>query len=631
MGQILRINKLIIVGRTYKRSLVFDYTLNIIQGDGYSGKSLVLRLIDYCLGSNDTIDLSVQKELGEFCDEVFAEVSIGGRVFTFNRHLKTRFSEIRIYLSSFDAHKDYSPWKKNLGETNDYIANELGISLHSVLRKKPGSSDLIEENISFRDFMRFVYIKQGELGTNNFLDQRNVFVSRKNKEVFKIINDLIIPDIEQIETQIRFKQNEYNRIDKINSGLIEYLNNKNASNLFELENERGNIDKEIKNAQDKKNILISEKKSVETDMYRQLKTDISEIDTSLDKLYEHKSNLLLSIKNKEVLLDDYKSEISKMNATIEAMKKIKITEHENKCPLCNSMLEAENSPQESLEDVELVYEQLVKKIAGLEKVLETEQGKFKEIEEEIDKNKSRKSIFINAINEYRNNMQIPNLSEIESLNSLIRDLQNEKNKLNSLCDVHSDVNANGVTLERLSAEISKLQKQKNDLKKLTLNEENLFRELNEYYRLAMAQFKFGNTSLEETYISKEDYLPYYSGSNVTRHTSGCLLICMQIAYLGAILKLCDNELFNCYHPRLLMLDTVSNNIGTNNNGSDSLDPQTYEELYKYLIELAASNQLFIIDNTPPTINVKHKSFLFHRDGLKGLIDIEKNEYVSVDV
>ena len=55
----LIINKLRIEGKNYRRTLSFDNSLNIIAGDIYSGKSLILRLIDYSLGKSQ-ISLEAQ-------------------------------------------------------------------------------------------------------------------------------------------------------------------------------------------------------------------------------------------------------------------------------------------------------------------------------------------------------------------------------------------------------------------------------------------------------------------------------------------------------------------------------------------------------------------------------------------
>lgn len=151
---------------------------------------------------------------------------------------------------------------------------------------------------------------------------------------------------------------------------------------------------------------------------------------------------MLSIKNKELLLDEYKSELSKTEATLEAMKKIKIKEQECKCPLCNSLVKPGDVTHNKVEDIEYVGEQLSKKIVGLEKLLSNEREKIYQIDANIEKDNYKKRIFLNALNEFKQNLEMPYLAEIESINSLIRDLQEQKNKLNSLYDMHNEMEAN---------------------------------------------------------------------------------------------------------------------------------------------------------------------------------------------
>ena len=71
----VKLKKLIIEGKEYRRTLDIDSQFIMIRGDGFSGKSLVLNLIDYCLGAKaEIIDLNVQEELSQYCDEVFLEM-----------------------------------------------------------------------------------------------------------------------------------------------------------------------------------------------------------------------------------------------------------------------------------------------------------------------------------------------------------------------------------------------------------------------------------------------------------------------------------------------------------------------------------------------------------------------------
>lgn len=626
----LKLKKLIISGKTYKRTLDIDDSIIMIRGDGFSGKSLVLNLIAYCLGGKaELIDLEVQTELALYCKEVFLELEIDEKRYTINRNLKEDKNVINIYLCSYNEHKEYSPWKKNVEEANDFIANELQIPLHFILRKKSGSKDYNKEKLSFRDFMRFVFIHQGDLGTNQFLKNDNTFLSGKNKEIFKIINSLINPDLEEINNEIQINQNEYNKIEKINGGLEDYLGKRDATILIELIKSKEKIQQSIDELVGKKKSILANNENKSLELYSKLKIDIRKSDEFILEKDNELSNLKLSIMNKEVLLRDYIEEEKQLSATLEAIKKVKIVEHSERCPLCHtSILIKEEQDDNSYEDIEKAFNHIKDKVETLKELINNDNQKIITIQSGYEKLHSKKMIYISALEKYQENLSIPYLSEIESINSIIRDYNIEKNKINSLVDIHNEISENKKNLDILSKKLEQLKKKKSELLRLGKREESIHNKLNELYRASMLRFNFKDIQEEKCYISKENYLPYYNGISVLKHTSGCLLLCMQIAYLGAILEVNNTEEENC-HPGVILLDTVSNNIGTNSD-NDSIDPQTYNELYKYLYELSNKNQIFIIDNTPPKMEKKATEFIFKRvnsgEALKGLIDLTKNEF-----
>lgn len=625
----IALNRLVIIGNEYKRSFEFDQSLIIIKGDGYAGKSLLLKLIMYCLGGkSDLIDLNVQKELNIYCNDVFLEFRIDNQIYTIKRSLKAERNTIYIFLCPFDECADYSPWKKNPDDTNIYLANELQIPLHPILKKKSGSKDLTEECISFRDILRFVYIGQGELGTIHFMNNENVFINRKNKEAFKIINDLVNPDLQEINNQIQVVQNTINEHEKVKFGLENYLINKEADSLIFLIDLKEKYSAQIKTYNSQKNILIKNEKGRTSEVYQKLKDDISNLDNDIAVFERENIILNQSIINKNLLYSDYKDEKFQLSATLESMKKIKISQHNEHCPLCNSqvVIKVEN---DTSEDIELTMYQIEDKMKTLLELINEENIVINKNKHEIKKLNEKKQIYSNALHEYRKNLELPYLSEIESYNSLIKDIRAEKNKVSSLIDIHHDKESHEGNIKKLKIELDSLIKKKDQLQVLQQKENDILTKLNHRYRELMFKFNFHDTQEELCYISEDNYLPYYDGISVLKHTSGCLLLCMEIAYLGAILELNEKEDSNC-HPCLLMIDTVSNNIGTNSSSKDSIDPETYKEIFNYLVKLSNNNQIFIVDNTPPEIKKFHKELIFrrvkHGENLKGFIDIECNEY-----
>lgn len=630
----LELSRLIIKGEEYQRTFLLNSSLIIIRGDGFSGKSLLLKLIVYCLGGKpELIDLSVQKELDEFCNEVYLEFSISEQIYTVKRDLKTDKNLINIFLCSFEEYNDYSPWKKDSDDANDFFAKELQISLHSILKRKAGSKDLIKEKISFRDIMRYIFINQGELGTINFLKNNNTFVSGKNKEVFKIINDLLIPDLEQISEEIQITQNEINEKEKVKSGLENYLENKEANVLIQLVDLKETYSKQIQNLLNEKTKLIEMKKDKQSNIFLELKNDVSKFDSLINEKEQYASKIKLSIMNKLTLQADYNEEKMKLTATLEAMKKIKISSHSERCPLCHSIVVIEEDIKSS-EDIEIAIRQIDNKLETLKKLLNEERLILLETQQGVSKIEQKKQIYQSALIEYKKNMEIPYLSEIESYNSLIKDITEERNKVNSLIDIHHEIEVHTKALKKLKDNLDVLVKKKNELQNAAKREKDILQKINTRFRQLMYRFNFQDIQADSCYISTDNYLPYYRGISVLKHTSGSLLLCMEIAYIGAILELNAGEKENC-HPGLLMIDTVSNNIGTNSEVKDSVDPETYNEIFSYIVELSESNQLIIVDNTPPKIEKEHISYNFRRvkkgEALKGLIDFEYNEMAQADI
>ncbi|MDF2790218.1 MAG: hypothetical protein K0S80_3316, partial [Neobacillus sp.] len=135
---------------------------------------------------------------------------------------------------------------------------------------------------------------------------------------------------------------------------------------------------------------------------------------------------------------------------------------------------------------------------------------------------------------------------------------------------------------------------------------------------------------------------------VYAHESGGLLECMQLSYLGAILK-SKTQGYATGHPGFLLLDSLSKYVGTlkkeeqqtpveqdesqsEEQGSKSVeeknkinDPIVYEEFYKILIELSKDNQIILVENTPPEkFGSIYTKYTFY-NGEKGLVDEKMNE------
>lgn len=157
----------------------------------------------------------------------------------------------------------------------------------------------------------------------------------------------------------------------------------------------------------------------------------------------------------------------------------------------------------------------------------------------------------------------------------------------------------------------------------------IMKELNSAYLSNMKKMKYNDTTA--SFIDEEDYIPYYKNASVYEHESGGLLECMQLSYLDAIIS----NSSAIFHPKLLILDSISKYFGTNKNEQNVQvedanvinDPEVYLNIYYMLVDLSEKAQIIIVENTPPDEMLRYVRYSF-RNGEKGFIDLSKNEFLS---
>lgn len=132
---------MVIIGCNYKRTLEFNDGLTIIRGEKTSGKSLVLSLIDYCLGKSENIKLNVQKELSNNCDQVLLELNINNEKIIFKRNLKKNQKKISIYFCSLEKIYDYTPKVVDIKEAMLIIMRNLKINEYRKPKSKTHSNE----------------------------------------------------------------------------------------------------------------------------------------------------------------------------------------------------------------------------------------------------------------------------------------------------------------------------------------------------------------------------------------------------------------------------------------------------------------------------------------------------------
>ena len=253
------IKKLIVRGNSYQRTLKFTDGLNIIRGEKTSGKSLVLSLIDYCLGKSGNINLKVQTELDEHIEFIFLEVEIGKEVVTICRGIKKELSVFWVYNTDYENIEEYIPEKLNKKSLQNFLMTKLGAIEFTKTKNKPRSNELTTETISFRDIYRYCFVNQHELGTRTFLSNNEPMKKYKNPIAFEMMFDLIDYSQNNLQTEIVTSKNKIEDYKKNKENLEGYLEQRDNSDFIILLNKIDELTSEIEKLEKKKSEILQEK------------------------------------------------------------------------------------------------------------------------------------------------------------------------------------------------------------------------------------------------------------------------------------------------------------------------------------------------------------------------------------
>ncbi|MDM5319082.1 hypothetical protein RGT17_03345 [Bacillus altitudinis] len=630
------INKLIVQGISYQRTLDFSRGLNIISGEKTSGKSLVLSLIDYCLGKDRGISLKVQTELADNVDFIFLEIEVNQETFTVFRGIKKDITIFWLYYCKFDFINEYIPEKLNKKDLQAFLMKKMGAMEFKKTKNKVRSNELTTETISFRDIYRYCFINQHDLGTHNFLSHNEPMKRYKNPISFEMIFDLVNFSQNELQTEIAQVQNQIIDNEKKIANLEGYLDQRGNDDYTNLLKQISMFDDQIDELLQRKNNIVK-RQNEENELvssnrdYILLNSEINELDFEIEQIKSKIKDMQLGITSNELLLSDYHSELKDIKTTEEINYKLKIDSHELTCPLCNTKIK-KNLLQEPIKgsspnNFKHILKDIQNKIKMVDEIIISSKEKISKLQAQISKKNRKKEILSLALSEFSKDIHTPFLPQLNSINVNINNLEKDREVLleskrvfNKINELNNKVNRDRSQLDRLKTKLKEMDKSK--------GKKQIMKELNSVYLTNMKKMKYTDTTA--SFIDEVDYIPYYKNASVYEHESGGLLECMQLSFLNAIIS----NTSAIFHPKLLILDSISKYFGTNKNEQNPQiddenminDPEVYLHIYYMLVELSQNAQIIIVENTPPEEMSRYVKYSF-RNGEKGFIDISKNEFL----
>lgn len=339
-----------------KRILPFKIgKVNIITGESKTGKTAIIDVVNYCLGSEQC---NVSEGIIRQTVEWFAILLHyeNEEVFIARQNPNSLGQASTQYIYFANADKVVIPElemirnNSDIGTLKDFFTKKLFIA---EFTNTPTSGTRDPLTVNFKHSRFYSFQPQDLIAQRNFLffNQSDNFVAQSIKDTLPYFLGAIREDSIRIEQEIANKKRELSRYDK---DLKEYerLKNQGSQKLFELVNESKQLnlisaDRIVENSTQAIDALR------EAMIWEDTATEIIQgKNENLKKLLEEKSELEkeLSIKRDDLKAvntfirqtSDYSTEVTQQKARLESIKLFCETDvARHSCPLCNQIIETE--------------------------------------------------------------------------------------------------------------------------------------------------------------------------------------------------------------------------------------------------------------------------------------------------
>ena len=560
------IDSLIITGKDKKDSILeFSEGLNIVHGVSDTGKTCILKCIDFIFGGSDKTPIP---EIHGY-DTVKVNIKTETGLVSLTREI----GKNKIYLTSTDTNIESGEY--TLKDFGDVLLPLIGICGKPKIIK---NSRYEKQRLTWRTFMHSFVINEEEV-----VQEMPILVSKestaKTASLSGLLYLLTAIDFDTINPQEdrkikearkraveKYITNEISNLsqkkEKLNR-LLETLDiNQLDSIIQKLSGELSIIEKNISNELGKgKNMFaqIIEKQKM-----------ITECDMRLDKYREFKSQC--------------QADIERLGFIVDVENKISKLPKPDKCPYCDNELSHEQE-ESYIETANFELKRILSLLDGIEKTSKEIENDKLVLERELSSLTDQKKNIDNYIQQALKPRQQSVQRMLENYKSIVQ-LQNELNVLDDIKQEKFE------ELARLSQQDDVEIAQYKPKEHFPINFENDFTNMLKevlqkckYERLMSVLFLLDNV---DATINAKPKSNYGKGFRAFINMSIALTMRKYLIEKGR------------YAPRLLIVDSALLNL---EQGVDEFNPESMKAaLMKYLMETQSEGQTIIIENKIPNLN-----------------------------
>jgi DNA repair ATPase RecN len=600
--------------KDYVEEIAFSSNITVFHGKISSGKSSILRSIDYCFGGKIEKTPAILSELVT----VRLLLQIGENKVELRRSIDNEgFVEV-TWSNQEESHVLSAPIKPSQKQEpiyaeNVYCLSDLLFYLSGIdpifVPKSKQQKEITTVRLSFRDILKFCYLDQDELDSS-FYDLKTPMILSKSQNAMRFILGFYTERISELKHDL---SNNSKKLEELNTSLRERKKFLSSSEIGSAAQIKKKIKSEQSNLQQAEKSLKSLRNdyTASTHVHDELRETVKEIRDRVQKQRRTCDDLAEAIKDQESLQSEFVTTKMKHSRFIDSSIVLSKVSFE-RCPICGQNLVSKDVPDhcslcgnkietetKSLPEAEMLKVDLEERISELSEslqrrkkilarektLLDTIVAERDELDEKLDQSlEEYDSRYLSSMLELQKQVttyseRVKNLRTYEKMYDSIKDLEKQTTSLRlKIKEIRTEIKE-----EESGIEIANLRKKELEEKYIDiLNEANVPGVTrNDTISLDM------NSWIPSIHSEgKEDVKwNFYSAGSAGKKTL------LNTCYALALHSICRKH--NLHLPSFIVIDTPMKNIGEDVN--KSIFRSFYSVLYSLASKELFSTQFLIVD------------------------------------
>ncbi len=596
----VRIESLRLIGTA--RDIEFRPGLNVIIGPIASGKTTVLRLCRFLLGST-TFDFI--REVKEKTSGVAGTVTLG----------EDQYSIVRALVSTADASVEIAGPNTSLRlpayratdgspTYGDWLLDKLDLPRLRVPRA-PTQPESPPTAVTINDYLLYCHLAQNEIDDSVF-GHHDPFKNIKRKYVFDILYGRFGIEMAQLYQELRELDPQIRALRADRATLERVLSETPWENRAELERILAQAQQEVQEASQSL-IAVADSAPAEASDLRSRLRDLDEstaanlddlqketasrerLEALIGQLHTQSARLTRSIVADELLLDFEFLKCPRCAATIEDSR-----EEDGRCPLCLQ----EPEPSVTRDDLLGEQKRIGTQISETRELVDAHNERARDLERLIEQSSPKRTELVAEL-DFRTRSYVSDAGEALALSSERRASAQERvARLKDYLGLFARLDHAAIDAGALEQRKEELEMQLEGQRQAPSHFAESVRQLTSEFALLLERFsvpRFPGVT-EPSTIDLRNYQPVLYGRRFDELSSQGLMVLVNVAHALAHQRTAITR--GLLLPNILFIDGLTSNIG-----HEDLDQERVEAIYRYLIglseELGERLQVIVADNDVP--------------------------------